>query len=201
MNVIPSAGRRSLIELPPPEAVSDMTLMQALRARRSSREFAARPLSPQLLANVLWAANGVNRPASGGRTAPSANGWREVDVYATTADGAYRYDPPSHALEQVAAGDLRDKTGVQDFIAVAPLDLVYVADATRMDGASEDDRAFYSATDAGFMAQNVYLVCASSGLAVVVRGWIDRDRLAGALALGLDQRVILAQSVGYPADA
>lgn len=201
MNETGDIGEAGLIELPPPRGVGNLALMQALHARHSSREFAARPLSPQLLSNVLWAAGGVNRLASGGRTAPSANNWREVDVYAMTPDAAYRYHSASHALERVVASDLRDSTGLQDFVAVAPLDLVYVADFERMGEADAEDKAFYSATDTGFMAQNVYLACADAGLAVVVRGLIDRPRLADALALKPHQHIILAQSVGYPADA
>jgi SagB-type dehydrogenase family enzyme len=187
------------MRLPPPETSGGMPLMQALKARHSTREFAAKPLSPQVLSNLLWAASGVNRPHTGQRTAPSAHDWREIDVYVTTAEGAYRYDPPSHTLKRVATGDIRPLAGVQDFVASVPLNLVYVADLDRMSGASAEDKAFYSATDAGFIAQNVYLYCASAGLGVVVRGLVDREALGAALGLGKHQRVILAQSVGYPA--
>jgi SagB-type dehydrogenase family enzyme len=193
------AQESGTIELPPPETAGGMPLMQALKARHSTREFDHEPLPQQVLSDLLWAANGVNRPASGQRTAPSAHDWREIDVVVTTADGAYRYDPPTHTLIKVAAGDLRHLTGVQDYVASAPLNLVYVANLDRMSGASADDKAFYSATDAGFIAQNVYLYCASTGLAVVVRGLVDRDALGAALGLGKHQRIILTQSVGYPA--
>lgn len=189
-----------LVRLPPPETAGGMPLMQALQARRSSREFADRALPPQLLSNLLWAANGVNRPDSGKRTAPSARDWREIDVYVTTAEAAYRYDPATHTLTQVAAGDLRRLTGVQDFVATAPLNLVYVAD---LDRTSDDDaperKARFVAADTGFIAQNVYLFCASAGLATVVRGLVDPVALGKALRLGPRQQVILAQSVGYPA--
>ena len=194
------------IRLPPPEMEGGMPLMQALKARHSTREFASKPLPPQVLSNLLWAADGVNRPDSGKRTAPSAHDWREIDVYVTTAEGAYRYDPPSHTLVRlirvaggVVAGDIRKLTGMQDFVGTAPVNLVYVADLDRMSGAGAEDKAFYSATDAGFIAQNVYLYCASAGLAVVVRGLVDRDALGAALGLGSHQRIIIAQSVGYPA--
>ncbi len=185
--------------LPPPETAGGMLLMQALQARHSTRVFGSQPLPPQMLSNLLWAANGVNRPDSGQRTAPSARDWREIDVYVTTADGVYRYDPPAHALIKVAAGDIRHLTGAQDFVATAPVNLVYVADFDRMSGAGLEDKMFYSAADAGFVAQNVYLYCASAGLAVVVRGLINREALGAALGLGRHQRVVLAQSVGYPA--
>ena len=192
------AQETAAIKLPPPETAGGMPLMQALKARHSTREFGSKPLPPQVLSNLLWAANGVNRPESGHRTVPSAHDWREIDVYVTTADGAYRYDPPTHTLKRVVAGDIRRLTGVQNYVATAPLNLVYVADQDRMSGASAEDKAFYSATDAGFIAQNVYLYCASAGLAVVVRGLVDRDALGAALGLGRHQRIILSQSVGYP---
>lgn len=188
------------IRLPPPDTVGGVPLMQALKARHSAREFARTPLPLQGLSNLLWAASGVNRPDTGARTAPSAHDWREIDVYVVTADGAYRYDVPAHALIKVAAGDIRPLTGVQDFVAGVPLNLVYVADLDRMSEAGAEDSIFYSATDAGFVAQNVYLCCASAGLAAVVRGLIDRDALGAALGLGPHQRILLAQSVGYPAD-
>jgi len=193
------AQETGTIKLPPPETAGGMPLMQALKARHSTRAFGSKPLSPQVLSNLLWAASGVNRPQSGQRTAPSAHDWREIDVYVTTAEGAYRYDPPTYTLKRVVAGDIRPLTGVQDYVATAPVNLVYVADLDRMSEASADDKAFYSATDTGFIAQNVYLYCASAGLAAVVRGLVDRDALGTALGLGRHQRIILAQSVGYPA--
>jgi SagB-type dehydrogenase family enzyme len=203
MSVMGSAGAQDTgtIRLPPPEMAGGMPLMQALKARHSTREFAGKALPPQLLANLLWAASGVNRPDTGQRTAPSTRDWREIDVYVVTADGAYRYDPRTHTLVTVAAGDLRKLTGVQDFVATAPLNLVYVANLERMGEAAAEDKALYSAADTGFMAQNVYLYCASAGLAVVVRGLIEREALGAALRLGRRQRIILAQTVGYPAGA
>jgi SagB-type dehydrogenase family enzyme len=201
MSVVGSALAQGTgtVRLPPAETAGGMPLMQALMTRHSTREFSAKPLPPQVLANLLWAAGGVNRPETGKRTAPSARDWREVDVYAATADGAFRYDAPTHTLIKVADGDLRPLTGMQDFVAGAPLNLVYVADLDRMSGASAEDKARYSATDTGFMAQNVYLYGASAGLAVVVRGMVDREALGSALSLRGSQRIILAQSVGYPA--
>jgi len=151
------------IKLPPPETAGGMPLMQALKVRHSTREFCKQPLPPQVLSNLLWAANGVNRPDSGKRTAPSARDWREIDVIVTTAEGAYRYDPPSHSLIRVLAGDICQLTGSQEFVAGVPVNLVYVADLDRMSEASAEDKALYSAADAGFIAQNVYLYCVSAG--------------------------------------
>jgi SagB-type dehydrogenase family enzyme len=189
----------SAIALPPPQIASTATLMQALQARRSTREFSPRPLPRDVLSTLLWSAFGVNRPASGGRTAPSAHNWQEIAVYAALPDGTFLYDAGRHALQRVAAEDLRAATGLQDFVATAPLDLVYVADFAKMGDAGADDRTFYAAADAGFVAQNVYLCCAATGLGCVVRGLVDRRKLAAALKLPVDQRIVLAQTVGYPA--
>ena len=185
-------------KLPKPQTKGGMPLMQALKARQSSRAYSPKPLPPQVLSNLLWAAWGVNRPESGKRTAPSAVNWQEIDVYVTTADGAFLYDAKAHALERVLDKDIRALTGRQAFVATAPVNLVYVADLSRMGRASEADKNFYSATDAGFISQNVYLFCASEKLATVVRGLVDRGPLAKALKLREEQKIILAQSVGYP---
>jgi SagB-type dehydrogenase family enzyme len=192
------AAETDLLRLPEPQTTGGMPLMEALKERHSTREFADRPLAPQQLSNLLWAASGVNRPDSGKRTAPSARNWREVDIYVAKADGTYLYDPDAHALRLVLARDVRALTGRQDFVAGAPVNLVYVADRRRMEGASPEDAERYAAADTGFIAQNVYLYCASAGLATVVRGSVDREALAMTLKLDPQQQIILAQTVGYP---
>lgn len=188
----------ALIRLPAPETSGGKSLMQALKERHSTREFSPKALPAQLLSDLLWAASGVNRPESGKRTAPSARDWREIDIYVVTTDGAYVYDPVAHSLRRVLARDVRALTGMQDFVASAPLNLVYVADEERMTGASADDRERYAAADSAFMAQNVYLYCASVGLGAVVRGMVDRAALAKALGLSAHQQILFAQTVGYP---
>ncbi len=186
------------IILPSPRMEGGMPLMQALKQRHTSRDFSTTPLPPQVMSDLLWAACGINRADSGKRTAPSARNWQEVDVYAVTKDGAYRYDAKANSLRMVAKGDLRELTGKQAFAATAPLNLVYVADLERMKGASPEAQSRYSGTDVGFISQNVYLFCTSEGLATVVRGYVDRDPLAKALNLPEHQKIILCQTVGYP---
>jgi nitroreductase len=193
------AQESRVIQLPQPQTTGGGELLQALRSRKSSRAFSTRPLPQYQLSTLLWTAFGINRPATGGRTAPSAHGWQEIDVYAALPDALYRYDARAHALNFAVAGDLRPLTGVQDYVGAAPLNLVYVADFSRMKDATDSDRTFFAATDAAVIAQNVYLFCAAMNLAVVVRGLIDRRKLAPAMGLRRDQRIVLAQSVGYPA--
>jgi SagB-type dehydrogenase family enzyme len=187
------------IKLPAPQIEGGLPLMQALRSRRSSRNFARKKLPPQVVSNLLWAAFGVNRPGTGGRTAPSAHNWQEIDLYLALEEGIYVYYAKSHTLVPVGATDLRAQTGQQDFVGSAPLDLVFVANYARMGPGDEEQKAFYAACDTGFISQNIYLACASEGLATVVRGWLDRPPLQQALGLKGDQHVVLAQSVGYPA--
>lgn len=186
------------IELPKPRTEGGKPLMDAIRERSTSREFSSRELSLQVLSNLLWAAFGINRPDSGKRTAPSARNWQEIDIYIATQDGLFLYDPRAHALHQVLFEDIRTMTGKQPFVTDVPVNLVYVADLSRMGDASPPDKDLYSAVDAGFISQNVYLFCSSEGLSTVVRGLIDRPALAGAMKLRPDQRIIVAQSVGYP---
>lgn len=191
------AQARTAIELPAPRQQGGMPLLSALKLRRSTREFAARPLPPQLLSDLLWAAFGINRP-SGDRTAPY---WRHVmviDIYAAMADGVWLYEPKRHALLPFLGRDLRADTGLQDFVATAPLNLIYVAHGERMTDVSPEERRLYASVDTGFIGQNVYLFSASEGLATVFRGAVDHARLERALALPAQQFVTFAQTVGYP---
>lgn len=181
----------------PKARVENNPLLELLQLRRSSREFADRPLDLQLLADLLWAAFGISN-RDGYRTAPSARNWREIDIYVALAQGLYQYIPHTETLELVSREDVRASTGKQDFVAPAPLNLVYVADREKMGGASSQEQDFYGAADAGVISQNVYLFCTSAGLATVVRGLIDRPALAKRMNLRPTQRVILAQTVGYP---
>jgi SagB-type dehydrogenase family enzyme len=186
------------LNLPAPQTGGGMPLMQALKNRHSTREFSSQKLPAQVLANLLWAAFGINRPETGKRTAPSAMNWQEIDVYVATAEGLYVYDAKGNKLDPVLAGDVRGAAGVQPFVKDAPLNLVYVADFAKTGKSSAEDRDFYTAADVGFIAQNVYLFCASEGLAVVVRGSVDRVALGKLMKLRPDQKILLAQTVGYP---
>jgi SagB-type dehydrogenase family enzyme len=185
------------IALPKPQTQGGKPLMDVLSLRKSTREFSTEKLSPQVLSNLLWAAFGTSRP-DGRRTAPSASNRQEIDIYVATANGLYRYDAKAHRLESVLDQDVRAATGTQDFVATAPVNLVYVADLSKMGSGSMENKVFYAATNTGFIAQNVYLFCTSEGLATVVRGSVDRNALSKTLKLTENQRIQLAQTVGYP---
>lgn len=188
------------IKLLPPQMQGGMPLMQALKERKSSREFSSKELPLQVVSDMLWAAFGINRPGSGYRTAPSALNMQEIDVYVAKKDGLYLYDAKDNSLLLVSKEDLRALTGGQPFVKDAPVNLIFVADRLRMNKGSGDPVEFDAAVDTGFISQNVYLFCASSGLATVVRGWVNKQALAQAMKLRPEQMIILAQTVGYPKD-
>lgn len=171
--------------------------MDCLTARCSVRAYSARAVQPHVLADLLWAAFGINRPESDGRTVPY---WRHImviDVYVATADGVWLYEPKSHSLLPHQTRDLRPQTGSQDFVATAPLNLIYVAHGERMGDLPAESRRLYASVDAAFIGQNVYLFCASEGLGTVFRGAVDCENLARALSLDAGQFVTFAQTVGY----
>ena len=190
-------GEGSRLPLPAPQADEHTSLNAALKLRRSTRAYADREIPDGVLSDLLWAAYGVNRPG-GDRTAPY---WRHVmvlDIYVARADGVWLYEPRTHALLSHLAGDIRAATGRQDFVATAPVNLVYVAHGERMMDVSAEERRLYASVDTGFVGQNVYLFCAAAGLATVFRASIDYPRLERAMNLPDTQFVTFAQTVGYP---
>lgn len=198
VSALASAEDLKPIKLPAPQMEGGKPLMQALKERQTIRDYAADKLPPQILSNLLWAAFGINRPESGKRTAPSAVNWQEIDVYVALEEGLYLYDAKANELKPVLAQDIRGATGPQPFVAGAPLNPIFVADYTRMGQADEKNKEFYSGCDTGFISQNVYLYCASAGLGTVVRGYVDKENLAKTMNLRPEQKVVLAQTVGYP---
>ena len=192
-----AAQELKTIQLPLPQTETGKPLMQTLKLRQSTRSFDTKPLPPQELSNLLWAAYGINRPESGLRTAPSAMNMQEYSVYVVLEAGVYLYDAKANLLNPVVAGDLRALCGTQNFVKTAPLNLLYVADYSKVTRGSDEDKVLYVSADCGFIAQNVYLYCASQDLGVVVRGMVDRVKLTEVLKLKSNQKIILAQTVGY----
>ena len=194
-----AVGPEGIINLPAPDYQNGIPLMQALMRRASHREFAVTELPLATLGALLWAADGVNRPLTGGRTAPSPHARHEIDIYAALPGGVYRYDTVKHRLVLKHAVDARGQTGYQDFVGRAPLDLVYVVQTSRLSEMPAEQRIRFSAVTTGAIAQNVALYCASAGLNNVVRGWLSERILSDALSLNEDEVPILAQTIGFPA--
>ncbi len=163
----------------------------------SSRDFSTEPLPVEVLSNLLWAAFGINR-SDGRRTAPTASTRQEIDIYVAAASGLYLYDAKANVLNPVLTQDIRAMTGHQPFVKDVAVNLVYVVDYSKMGTVSNEDKILFSADATGAISQNVYLFCASEGLAVRVRANMDKPALAKAMKLREDQKIVLAQSVGYP---
>jgi nitroreductase len=190
------AQAQDVIKLPEPQKTGGMPLMQALSQRKSGREFSSQKLPLTTLSSLLWAAWGINRP-DGHRTAPSAQNKQEMDVYVAMSDGLYLYEAAQNQLRKILSDDIRAATGTQDYVKEAAVDLIYVADNAKAGWKDSESIEFYSGADTSFLAQNVYLFCASEGLSAVVRGSIKRPELAKLMKLRPDQKITLAQSVGF----
>ncbi len=192
------AEEAAVIPLSVPRMDGGLPLLQALKARKSVKEFSKQPLNSESLSNLLWAAYGINRPELGMRTAPSAKNKQEIAVYVVTADGAYLYEAAANRLKRVATGDLRKSTGAPESAGAPPLELVYVADSKESAGTTEEEKNLYASITTGCIIQNVYLFCASEKLATVTRVVSSPDALAKTLGLTKEQWPVMIQSVGFP---
>jgi nitroreductase len=202
-----------VIPLPAPRETGSASVFTALARRRTTREISSAPLPIQELSNLLWAAGGVNRAIGPhrrpGRTAASASNSQEIDVYVALESGVYLYDAVNLQLEAVVLQDLRVGAltpGQRDANATAPVQLIFVADLDRLRHAAEhfepallemEVQKSYYHVDTGIIAGNVYLFAASQGLAAWFHG-CHRTDLARRLGLRTEQRILFAQSVGYP---
>lgn len=171
------------VELPAPQTTGGMPSMQALKVRHSTRDFSSRKLSIQVLSNLLWAVFGINRQG--------------IEIYVAAAGGLYVYNAKSNRLNPVMEKDVLSATGTQSFVG-APVDLVSVADLTKVGASNTEDQGIYMGADTGVIAQDVYLFCASEGLGVVVRGSVNRPTLAKTMNMVPTRELFLAQTVGYP---
>lgn len=180
------------------ERAGGLPLMEAIRLRRSTRLYSEAPIDPQTLSDLLWAAYGINRPKSGGRTVPSWHTSYGTDLYVASSDGVWLYDAREERLTQVIPADIRKKTSPQPFVGAAPVVLIYVADLDRMYEAPDEERIRNAHVDAAILAQNVYLFAASAGLGTCLVGGADRPAIAGALSLPDRRIVTFVQPIGHP---
>lgn len=190
------------IKLPVPDKNGGKPLMQALNERQTIRTFTQDNLTLNQLSDLLWAGWGINRPADKKRTAPSSRNVQEIEVYVAMQSGLYLYDAEQHMLKQIHTRDIRSVCGTQDFVATAPVNLVFVADMGKLDKKEgdeiKDSDLLSSWANTAFIAQNIYLYCASANLGCVIRGMVPKDKLAPEMGLKSNQRIILSQTVGVP---
>jgi SagB-type dehydrogenase family enzyme len=190
------------IQLLKPQLDIGKPLMQVLKDRKSQRAYSNEKIPLQVLSNLLWAAFGINRPESGRRTAASGGNRQDIDIYVAVADGVYVYDAKAHMLNPVFAEDVRSLSGRQTPTVPlddAPINLIYVWDGKKKSKTSTEEQNLNLAfAHTGFISQNVYLFCASEGLATVVRLWFDRPALEKKMELRSEQYATLVQSVAYP---
>jgi len=201
------------ITLPKPAKDGGKSVLAALWERRTTREIKEDRLPPQVLSDLLWAAFGVNRQAGPmglpGRTAASASNSQEIDLYVVLPEGVYLYEATEHRLAPVIAGDLRAKAGGRGrrgSAAKAPVSIVFVADVAKYAQARFQEPGLkdpeiqksYCYVATGLIAGNAYLFAASMGLAAWFHN-CNKPELAAVLKLRPEQRVLFAQTVGYPA--
>lgn len=190
------------ISLPKPQTSGGKVLNEVLNERKSVREFYDTELTREQLSQILWAANGVTKRYDGkGHVNPAAMGIYAVDVYAVMKDGIYLYKPENHSLELVAKGDFRATTTTgQDFVKIAPLNLVYVENISAWDKSrhpvDRERQPIFANIAAGAMAQSVALAAGNESLGNCIRGSIDVKAFKKAAKLNVKQKVLFAQTVG-----
>jgi SagB-type dehydrogenase family enzyme len=187
------------IVLNPPDKTRGLPVMQALEKRSSASAFSSDKLKLQDLSDLLWAANGINRPELKKRTAPSAMNAQDIDLYVFTEEGVYIYNAADHTLEPVVSGDQRLLVaGRQTEFAKAAVILVMVSDISRFPGGDDAGKLSIAAMDAGLVSQNISIFCAGTGLLTRPRATMDQDKLREILKLKASQHPLLNNPVSYP---
>ena len=191
------------IKLPPPQKDLPYPLMKALENRRSIRKWSDEELSEQDISNLLWAACGITKEATKNskskRTAPSATNSQEIKVYVATKDGVFLYDENDHTLTEILSQDISEYVATQKMMHSAPLKLIFVTDLKKYTSPlykNDEQKWFFSGTDAAYISQNVYLYCAAAGLSTVVLGLVRREKLQDVMGLKDHEKVVYTQVVG-----
>jgi SagB-type dehydrogenase family enzyme len=199
-----SAAELAPIKLDPPDKKRGLPLMEALSVKASAVEWSDRELSRQDLSDLLWAANGINRPGIKKSTASSAQNARDVDVYVFLKEGVYLYDPESHVLNPVLAGDFRGQIMMPrppppppPPPSNPPVQLILVSESARFRFGPPELRYEWGAIDTGIVSQNISLFCAATGLKTRPRASMDKEKIKSLLGLKDTQHVFLNHPVGY----
>ena len=175
--------------LPAPQVTGGKPLMQVMSERKSSREYQEnQTVTKQDLSNMLWAAWGITH--DGKRTVATAMNRQELSLYVITPTEVSRYNPEANTLTVINTGDFRKYATLQDFAAIAPINIVMVVDTQKQ------SRPEFQGYTAGAASQNIYLYCAQAGLNTVVRAGYDKDNLPAILKLSDNERILWVQTVG-----
>ena len=193
---------QDVLKLPAPKIRGQV--MKALKSRVSFKGFSTRELSDQRLSDLLWAGFGINNPRTGRRTASSAFGANEMDIYVLSSQGIFFYDASAHSLLSVNRKDIREILATQGYAKTAPVHFVYVADYNRANEAYPDqfekDASTWAMMHTGFIAQNVELYCTVNKMTAIVRLGGNQDTLRKEMRLGDHQQIIVSQAIGYRPD-
>ncbi|MFB3787287.1 MAG: SagB/ThcOx family dehydrogenase [bacterium] len=190
------------VTLSPPPAKGHLSLEESLWLRRSIRSFTDQPLTWDQIGRLLWAAQGVNRPGTGGRTSPSAGATYPLETYVVLPDGVYKYLPPEHAAQKVVSGEMRQilrEAGLgSDSAQPSPCVLIFTAVFERTVAKFGKDAYPYVYLEAGHAAQNVLLEAAALGLGAVPNGSILGYGSKKPLGLPRGEDVVYILIIGYP---
>lgn len=191
----------TLIDLPAPSRSGDVSLEEALAARRSIRHYTTDALDAAQLSQLLWSAQGLSTDA-GKRTAPSAGALYPLETYVVTAEGWYRYLPADHRLEGYGVGDVRgalsDAALGQEAVAAAPVVFVITGVYDRTARKYGDRAERYVHLEAGHAAQNLLLQAVAEGLGAVPVGAFDDARIQSVLGLPAVHEPLYLLPVGHP---
>ncbi|MDO4948120.1 MAG: nitroreductase family protein [Fibrobacter sp.] len=188
----PELAKTIKFDAPPKALKTDV--MDALQNRKSAQGFTEKVVSYKEIGNILWAANGINRPETGHRTAPSALNKQDVDLYVFTTQAAYKYDPKAHAMNLVVEGDNRALFTER---MKTPVIILLVTDVSKFDRGPEADRILMGAADAGLVSENISIYCAGAKIDTRVRASMDKAGLQKLLGLSEKQIPLLNHAVGY----
>lgn len=181
------------IKLNEPSKKRESNIMEAFQNRASVREWTTDELSLQDLSDLLWAANGINRPSEKKRTAPSAMNSQDIDIYIFQNNGVYIYDAFNNLLTPLVAGDYRQLFGSQQ----SPIVLLLVSDTSKFKAGDSEHKKMVAAMDAGIVSQNIAIFCAGTGLKTRPRVSMNTEKIKKVLSLSENQLPLINMPVSY----
>ena len=193
--VATGAAAQEVIQLPAPRTDIGVSVVQAMKDRKSSRTFAQTPVSQEDLSLILWAACGINRPDKKLLTTPTAINAQDISVYVCNAKGVYLYEAAPNTLKKVSDSDIRASLATrQEAMKNAPVFLLLVSDYSKF----RQNGELYGPMDAGYVSENICLMCAALGLNTVPRAMMDKEAVAAAIPLSEGQKLMLNHPIGHP---